>query len=101
MRYETPRVQYVGRERVERTEAVEVLIRTNGGIPQRALGPVLSIGGVELDEYDTVGPREYVFYAYEPELLQTDAAVWLHWPHRASERGRERLRYRPPRELSS
>jgi len=68
--YEKPRYRVRGPEVEEVHEAVEVTIETSAPFPQRALGPVLLVGRVELSESERIGPNRYRFYAYDYKQLK-------------------------------
>ena len=65
-------------------EAVEVDLFTDEEIVDRALSPVLRVGGVVLTWGERVGKNHYRFRGVEPErsLLQEDSPVELVWPVR-------------------
>jgi hypothetical protein len=95
VRYPEPRVYYVGQERREAREAVELLVRTAMELPARALSPALYVGETPVVEYETAGDRLYRFFAYEPEQLQPGAPISLGWPRRPRRRMATGFSYQP------
>jgi hypothetical protein len=92
--YDAPRVTYRGMERVEHRQAVEIVLETSGPIPARALSPVLYVGDELVEDWETVGPNHYRFYAFEPERLQDDAPLAIGWPDDGESRREAEQRYR-------
>jgi hypothetical protein len=78
--YPQPRVYYVGTERRQTQQAVELQIETNQPIPVRAVTPVLLIGKVPIADYSTEGTMLYRFVAYEPDRLAPGAVIRWGWP---------------------
>jgi hypothetical protein len=66
-------------ELVEVDKAVEITVETAEPIPERALGPVLVIGRMELTESERIGPNRYRFYAYDFEKLKDGAPIRIGW----------------------
>jgi hypothetical protein len=77
--YRKPRYRARGGELEEVREAVEIIVETSEPFPQRALGPVLVVGSVELSEAERVGPNRYRFYGYDVERLKEDAPIRIGW----------------------
>lgn len=78
--YPQPRVYYVGSERRETRQAVELRIETSEPIPVRAVTPILMIGETAIADYSTEGATTYRFVAYEPERLEPGAPIRWGWP---------------------
>jgi hypothetical protein len=78
--YQKPMIYYVGPQRKETRDAVEINVRTAGEFPVRALSPALFIGEVPIIEYAIMGPNLYRFFAFEFQNLQEGAAISLGWP---------------------
>jgi hypothetical protein len=79
-RYRKPRYRVERGSRLEPVEvAVEITLETSEPFPERALGPVLLIGSVEVTEAERVGPNRYRFYAYDVEKLKEGAPIRLGW----------------------
>lgn len=78
-RYRKPRYRAQGSAVEEVREAVEITIETSAPFPQRALGPVLLVGRVELSESERVGPNRYRFYAYDYDRLKEGSAIRIGW----------------------
>jgi hypothetical protein len=96
IRLEKPRAYYVGHERRETREMIEILLRTATPIPIRAISPVLYIGEVGVEDYEVAGHNEYRFLAFEPKALAANATVALGWPGRpADSRIALTTRYKP------
>jgi galactose mutarotase-like enzyme len=78
--YDAPRVAYRERERIEHRQAVEIDVTTSSPIPARALSPVLYVGEEPVEDWETVGPNHYRFFAFEPERLPDNAPLAIAWP---------------------
>ncbi len=78
--YPQPRVYYVGSERRETRQAVELRVETSEPIPVRAVTPILMIGETAIADYNTEEATRYCFVAYEPERLELGAAIRWGWP---------------------
>jgi hypothetical protein len=78
--YAEPRIYYVGRERRETRQAVELQVETSGPIPVRALTPILVVGETAIADYSTEGQSTYRFVGYEPERLKPGAPIRWGWP---------------------
>lgn len=76
---------------MEHKEAVELMVKTAGPIPERALSPVLIVGDVAVDDYEVAGQNLYRFYAFEVKQLREGAPMRLEWPAR-----RPRHERKPP-----
>jgi hypothetical protein len=77
--YRKPRFRTRGPEVEEAHHAVEITIETSEPFPERALGPVLLVGRVELNEGERIGPNRYRFYAYDVEKLKEGSPIRLGW----------------------
>ena len=76
-------------------DAVEFIVKTDGPIPIRALGPALYVGETPITEVSELGPNTYRFVAPMRKNLKRNAAIRLTWtgqPHTG--RGRAAFRYR-------
>lgn len=93
VRYDRPRVYYVGRQRREASEAVEIMVRTSREMPARNLSPALFVGEVPLIEGEWVGPNLYRFFAFEFEKLREGDLISLGWPHSPEYKERTNFRY--------
>lgn len=80
-RYRKPRVSYRRLERVEHPEAVEILVKTDGPFPTRALAPVLYIGDEPVEHWEMEGKNAYRFFAFEPSRVRDGAPIALGWPN--------------------
>jgi len=79
-----------------KTEAIEFQIKTNRPIPIRALSPVLYVGNVVLTESEQIGENLYRFWAFEPNILETEAPISLSWTNTPNEQLQEsQFRYNP------
>jgi hypothetical protein len=78
--YPRPKVYYVGTERRQTQQAVELQVATSQPIPVRAVTPVLLIGKVAIADYTTEGATRYRFVAYEPDSLAPGAIIRWGWP---------------------
>jgi hypothetical protein len=98
VRYVVPRIFYVGAERREVRDAVEITVHTEGPLPVRALSPALWVGDVPVHEMEAVARYQYRFYALEPGKLSEGAPLalgWAHHPPAARVTTRHRLRLGP------
>ncbi len=96
VKYPEPRTYYVGRERRQTSEAVEILVRTAAPLPTRALSPVVFVGDLAVADYDVAEPNLYRFVAFDPRSLVAGAPVSLGWPGRPpASRVALGARYRP------
>jgi hypothetical protein len=94
--YPEPRIYYVGRERRQTSEAVEILVRTAAPLPIRALSPVIFVGERVVADYDEAGPNLYRYLAFDPRTLAPNAPLSLGWPGRPpATRVALDARYRP------
>ena len=75
-----PRIYFVGTERRETTQAVELRVETSEPLPARAVTPVLMIGETTIADYTTEGPTTYKFTAYQPDRLEPGAPIRWGWP---------------------
>jgi hypothetical protein len=84
-RFDPPRIFYIGPERRQIREAVEILVRTSVRIPARAVTPVLFVGDVPLATFEPAGPERYRFFGLEPQRLQAGAPISFGYPHQPLE----------------
>lgn len=89
VRFKKPLIRYNGQRRVEHKEAVELMVKTAGPIPERALSPILLVGDVAVDDYEAAGEDRYRFYAFEVKQLREGAPIGLEWPARRSRHERK------------
>ncbi|HEX8107263.1 MAG TPA: hypothetical protein VF516_06010 [Kofleriaceae bacterium] len=82
--YDAPKIFFVGAERREVRQAVEITVQTAAPIPARALSPVLFVGNAEVVEMEALGRNRYKFYALEPARLEQGAAIAFGWPGQAA-----------------
>ncbi len=75
-----PRTYYVGTERRETREIVELLATTSEPLPVRAITPALVVGDTVVPDYEPEGANRYRFVAFEPDQLREGAAVRWGWP---------------------
>jgi hypothetical protein len=92
-RYDAPRYRVRDGEVGEAYEAVEVTVETSEPFPQRALGPVLFVGSVELNEGEQLEPTRYRFYGYDVERLKDDAPIRLGWFGQPRPKGQTAFRF--------
>lgn len=81
VRFNPPTRFYRKGELVEQRDAIELLIKTTGPLPNLDLTPVLFIGDIAVDEYARVGTNLYRFVAYQIERLVPGARIALGWPY--------------------
>jgi len=60
-------------------DGVEFIVKTDGPIPGRALGPALYVGETPVTEMTEAGPNIYRFVAPSRERLTQDAPIILSW----------------------
>ena len=60
-------------------DAAEFVVKTDGPIPIRALGPVLYVGETPVTEVTEVGPNTYRFVAPARRELKRDTPIHLGW----------------------
>jgi hypothetical protein len=60
-------------------DGVEFIVKTNGPIPGRALGPALYVGETVVTEVTEIGPNTYRFVAPSRKGLKRDAPINLSW----------------------
>lgn len=75
-----PRTYYVGSERRETRQVVELRVKTSAPIPVRAVTPILVVGETAIADYTTEGANTYTFTAYQPERLESGAPIRWGWP---------------------
>lgn len=80
VRYETPRPYWVGRERKQTSQALEILVHTESPLPVRALSPVIYIGEVAVMDYKVAGRNLYKYVAFDPTVLVAGAPLTFGWP---------------------
>jgi hypothetical protein len=80
VRFKKPLIRYHGRERVLHEQAIELMVHTNGPIPERAISPVLMVGDVPVADYEHAGKNLYRFYAFDTDSLHRGAPIKLAWP---------------------
>lgn len=74
-------------------DAVEFIVKTNGPIPIRALGPALYVGEIAVTEVSELGPNVYSFIAPTGEDMKQNAKIFLSWTGQPTA-GRERADFR-------
>jgi len=77
--YKPPRPHVIQQKMRPVHEAVEIVIQTDGPIPERALAPVLFVGDVVLTESEPAGPLRYRFFAFDFDKLTEGAPLSLGW----------------------
>lgn len=75
-----PRTYFVGSERHETGQAIELRVETSEPIPVRAVTPILVVGETAISDYTTEGTKTYKFTAYQPERLRSGAPIRWGWP---------------------
>lgn len=74
-------------------KAVEFIVKTDGPIPIRALGPVLYIGEIAVTEVSELGPNVYRFIAPTAQEMTRNAKIVLSWTGQ-SPTGKDRAVFR-------
>jgi hypothetical protein len=80
VRYPEPRPYYVGSERRQTSEALEILVRTALPLPIRALSPAIYVGDVPVEDYEVAGPNLYRYLVFNPGALLAGSPVSFGWP---------------------
>jgi hypothetical protein len=70
-------------------QAVEFIVKTDGPIPARALGPALFVGEVQVAESEQLAENVYRFLGFELERLAVGAPVAWGWIGDPKERRQE------------
>lgn len=91
--YPQPRVYYVGTERRETRQAVELRVQTSEPLPVRAVTPILVIGKTVIADYLTEAATIFRFVAYEPDRLEPGATIRWGWPGPLDALGGTRFRF--------
>jgi hypothetical protein len=78
-KFEAPRLRNFASSLASSDDAVEFIVKTDGPIPIRALGPALYVGETAVTEVTEVGPNTYRFVAPTRERLEQDASISLSW----------------------
>ncbi len=94
-KFEAPRLRNFVSSLSNSDDAVEFIVKTDGPIPTRALGPALYVGDTAVTEVSVVGPNTYRFVAPARERLKQDATISLSWTGQPpTEKERTAFRYR-------
>jgi len=94
--YREARRHVVSGEAVERSEGVEIAVRTTGEIPIRALSPALHVGKAEVAENEQLDATSYRFFVFDEEVLEDGAPISLGWAGHPPRRVRTKFRYERP-----
>lgn len=78
-KFEAPRLRNFTSSLPSSDDAVEFIVKTDGPIPGRALGPALYVGEMAVIEVTEVAPNTYRFVAPVREGLKRDAPISLSW----------------------
>ena len=93
--FEAPRLRNFTSSLPSSGDAVEFIVKTDGPIPIRALGPALYVGETPVTEVTEIGPNTYRFVALTRKDLKQDAPIRLSWTGQPpTERKRAAFRYR-------
>lgn len=79
VRYLPPRKQIVAGTVIEIGEGVEIIVRTDGEIPMRALAAALYVGTAEVAEGERIDPTTYRFFVLDEADLLPGAPIRLGW----------------------
>jgi hypothetical protein len=60
-------------------EAIEFIVRTDGPIPARAMGPALFIAGEQVSESEQLSDDTYRFLAFDMDRLESGAPISWGW----------------------
>jgi hypothetical protein len=96
-RYRPARRHVLAGRVIEREEGIEILVRTEGEIPVRALSPALYVGDTQMVENEQVDPHLHRFFVIgdQPE---PGAPIRLGWVGHPPPPGQTRFRYESPAE---
>ena len=94
--YREARRHVVAGKVVERSEGVEIAIRTTGEIPIRALSPALHVGKTEVAENEQLDATSYRFFVLDEAALENGAAIYLGWVGHPPRKARTKFRYERP-----
>jgi hypothetical protein len=78
-KFEAPRLRNFTSSLPSGGDAVEFIVKTDGPIPGRALGPALYVGKTPIIEVTEIGPNTYRFVAPTREGLRRNAPISLSW----------------------
>jgi hypothetical protein len=81
---------------VEFSNAIEIVVQTDGEIPIRALSPALHVGSAELAENERVSSTSYRFFVLDEDALREGAPITLGWVGHRVPRGRSKFHYVMP-----
>jgi hypothetical protein len=79
IKFEAPRLRNFTSSLESSTEAVEFIVKTDGPIPIRALGPALYVGETAVTEVTEIEANTYRFVALNRRGLKKDAPITLSW----------------------
>lgn len=77
----------------EHREAVEFLVKTDGPIPVRALGPALFIGDAQVIEVQKIDENLYRFLAFDIGRLKKGAPISWGWINDKTEEKKRKTRF--------
>lgn len=78
--YNDPLIRYVGGQRVEYHDVVEIWVQTSEPLPMRALSAAIYIGETLVDDYEAAGENQYRFFAFDSTALDEGAPIAIGWP---------------------
>ena len=78
--YQAPKLRNFKSSLEQYKEAIEFIVKTDGPIPIRALGPVLYVGEAVVGEGSEIKKNQYRFLAFEFDELKSEAPISLSWP---------------------
>lgn len=95
VKYPEGRKHVVAGKIVELSEGVEIIVRTDGEIPIRALTPALYVGSTEIAENERVDATTYRFFVLDDDACKAGAPITLGWVGHPP-KARSKFHYRPP-----
>lgn len=95
VRYRTPRRHVVAGQVVTVNEGVEILVRTDGDFPFRALSPALYVGTTEIVENEQLQPDLYRFFVLDDPPI-TGQPIVLGWVGHPPQQRESRFLYEDP-----
>jgi hypothetical protein len=79
VRFEPPKWKHFESRLARHREAIEFLAETSAPIPDRAYGPALFVGELEIHEAQQMDATTLRFLAFEPDKLEQGAPITWGW----------------------
>jgi hypothetical protein len=98
VRYTSSRKHVIAGKVVEFKEGIEIIVKTDGEIPIRALSPALHIGSAEVVENERITATSYRFFVLDEKALKPGAPIALGWVGHPAPGRKGKFRYEAPGE---